>query len=130
MYKMDERLPDWAYTENELDEMALGRLENTKMRMAGHLVMYHMYKDGVDTGIVMLLAVDSISDGLHAINRYWGQHGMYAEIGEFGEEEDPAVIYKFKALEIVLEKFKYEGKIKCPGSEKLYRYREWFGELV
>ena len=130
MYEENDRLPDWAFTEIELDEMAEKVLESTDLKMVGHLVMYHMYKDEVNTGVVMLLAVDSISDGLHAINRYWGQHGMYAEIGEFIEKEDPAVMYRLKALEIALDKFKYEGKIKCPGNGKLYRYKKWFDELL
>ena len=126
----NDRLPDWAFTETELDDMAEAIIENSNMKMVGHLVLYHMYKDGANTGVVMILAVESISDGLHAVNRLWGQHGMYAEIGEFIEQEDPAVMYRLKALEIALDKFRYEGKVKCYGNGKLYRYKEWFNELL
>lgn len=125
-----DRLPDWAYTDAELDEMAEKTINKSDLAMPGHLSLYHMYKDGVNTGVVMLLAVDSISDGLHAINRFWGAHGMYAEIGEFTENEDAAVMYRLKAIELVLNKYKYEGKIKCVGSDKLYRYHKWFDKLL
>lgn len=125
-----DRLPDWAYTEDELDGMAEEILDNRNLQLKGHLVFYKMYKDGVDTGIVMLLAVESISDGLHAINRLWGQYGMYAEIGEFNENEDSSVMYKLNALNIVLDKYRYIGKIKCAGSNNLYRYGSWMNNLI
>lgn len=125
-----DRLPDWAYTEDELDEMAEDILENRNLQLSGYLVLYKMYKDGVDTGIVMLLAVESISDGLHAINRLWGQYGMYVEIEEFSEDEDNSVMYKLNALSIVLDKYRYIGKIKCAGSNKLYRYNSWMQNLL
>ena len=125
-----DRLPDWAYTDSELDTMAEDVVNKDDLAMPGHITLYHMYKDGVNTGIVMLLAVDSVSDGLHAINRLWGEHGMYAEVGEFNEKEDYAVMYKLKALELVLNKYKYNGKIVCAGSDKLYRYQKWFDELI
>lgn len=125
-----DKLPDWAYTESELDQMAEDILENINLQLSGHLVMYKMYKDGVGTGVVMLLAVESISDGLHAINRLWGQYGMHAEIGEFTEDEDNAMMYRLNALEIVLDKYRYVGKIKCAGSNKLYRYNRWMNNLL
>ena len=125
-----DRLPEWAFTPNELDEMAIEILECENLGMSGHLVMYPIYKSGKDTGIVMLLAVESISDGLHAINRIWGQYDMHAEIGEFIEEEDPTVIYRLRALELVLHKFQYKGKIRCTGSNRLYRYQKWFDKLL
>lgn len=125
-----DQLPDWAFTPAELDAQATDILECDNLNMAGHLVMYPMYKSGKYTGVVMLLAVESISDGLHAINRLWGQYDMYAEIGEFVEQEDATVIYRLKALEIVLSKFRYKGKIRCAGSNRLYRYEKWFDKLL
>jgi hypothetical protein len=125
-----DRLPEWAFTPNELDEMAIEILECENLSMSGHLVMYPMYKDGKDTGIVMLLAVESISDGLHAINRMWSEYDMYADIGEFIEEEDLTVVYRLKALELVLSKYTYKGKIRCAGSNRLYRYQKWFDKLL
>lgn len=130
MLEEQDRLPDWAYTEDELDRMAKELIENDDLQMKGHLVLYKLYKDSVDTGIVMLLAVESISDGLHAINRYWSQYGMYADIEAYNEEIEYSVMYRLKALEIALNKFKYIGKINCPGSTKLYRHNKWFNELL
>ena len=125
-----DKLPEWAFTPAELDAEATDILECSNLDMSGHLVMYPMYKDGKNTGIVMLLAVESISDGMHAVNRLWGPYDMYAEIGEFVEKEDPAVMYRLKALEMVLNRFRYKGKIRCAGSNRLYRYENWFDKLL
>ena len=125
-----DRLPDWAFTDEELDNMARDLLTSRKLDGSKHLAIYHLYKDGNNTGVVMILAVDSISDGLHAINRLWGIHDMYAEFGEFTEEDSPTAGYRLRSIEEVLEKFRYEGKIRCPGSDKLYRYQNWFPQLL
>lgn len=125
-----DRLPDWAFTDEELDNMARDLLTSRKLDGSNHLAIYHLYKNGKNTGIVMILAVDSISDGLHAINRLWGAHDMYAEIGEFTEDESPTASYRLRSIEEVLEKFRYEGKVHCPGSDKLYKYKNWFPELL
>lgn len=125
-----DRLPDWAYTDEELDNMAIELLENRSLSGAKHIAIYHLQKDGVDTGITMILAVESISDGLHAINRIWGPYNMSAEVGEFTEIESQCAGHRLRALEIVLDKFKYEGRIRCPGSDKLYRYQKWFSEII
>jgi hypothetical protein len=125
-----DRLPDWAYTDSELDAMAAKILKGQKYGECGHLVMYHLYKDGVNTGVVMLLSVESISDGLHALNRLWGQYGIYGEIGEFREIESVTAAYELNTLQIVLNKYKYEGKIEALGSDKLYKYKPWFNELI
>lgn len=130
MIDEQDRLPDWAYTEDELDEMAEELIDNTDLQLKGHLAFYKLYKDNTDTGVVMLLAVESVSDGLHAINRLWGQYNMYCEIEHWSEEEDAAVMYRLLALSTVLNKFKYTGKIKAPGSNHLYKYSEWMKNLL
>lgn len=127
---MEDNLPDWAYTEDELDTMAVKLLSEQDLTKPGHLVMYHMYKDGKDTGIVMLLATQCISDTLHAITRMWAPYNMHAELGGYTEEMDPAASYKLNALRLVLDKFRYEGKVHCAGNDKLYKYKGWFKELI
>ena len=125
-----DRLPDWAFTDEELDQMAKEVLGGTNLDVATKLGFYHMHKDGVDTGVVILLTVESISDGLHAINRLWSQYGMYAEIGEFTEEASYAAGYRLQTLEVALNKFRYVGKIQEAGTNKLYRYKTWMAELL
>lgn len=127
---IDERLPDWAFTEEELDEMAINLLTEQNLTMPGHLVIYSLHKDGENTGIVMLLATQCISDTLHAITRMWAPYNMHAEVEGFTEEKDPAAAYKLNALQLVLDKYRYRGKIHCAGSDKLYRYKGWFKELI
>lgn len=124
------RLPDWAFTEDELDNMAKDLLEPASITGKKHLVIYHIYKDSVDTGIAMLLATESISDGLHAINRIWSGLGLYAEIGEFTEDASETSEYRLKSIEIVLDKFKYIPKVKLTGWNKMYIYKKWYKELL
>jgi hypothetical protein len=130
MIEEEDRLPDWAYMDEELDAFAKKVLEGLRFGESGHLVLYHLYKNGEKTNIVMLLSVKSVLDGMGAINRLWASHNIHAEVGEYCEIESNLVGYKLNALEIVLDKFKYEGKIELPGSNKLYKYNKWFDVLI
>lgn len=130
MYEEIDRLPDMFYLPEELDDMARNILHGCDLIKPQHIAMYHIYKDGRDTGIVVLLGVESILDGLEAINRLWAPHGLYAEIGEFTEHADASNGYKLKSMEIMLLKFRYTPKIKEFGWDKMYIYKGWFKELI
>jgi len=60
----------------------------------------------------------------------WGNAGIHAEIGEFCEVSSITVGYTLNAIEIVLDKWKYEGKLTLPGANRLYKYCKWFDNLV
>ena len=127
---MEDMLPEWAYTESELDEIARDVIEPITMCGKKHIAIYNMYKDSKYTGIVMILAVASISDGVHAINRMWSGAGLYAEAAEFTEEATEGNAYKIKHIELVLDKHKYIPKIKNIGWNKMYIGKTWYKELI
>lgn len=125
-----DRLPDWAYTEEELDNLAIELIEPSSKDGEKHVALYEMYKDGKSTGIVMLLATESISDGLHAINRIWGGLGLYAEIWEFNEKANKRACDKVEDLLNGLENIKYKPKKRLVGWNKMLQKREWLKELI
>jgi len=125
-----DRLPEWAYTEEELDNLAIELIEPSNKEGEKHVAMYEMYKDDKGTGIVMMLATESISDGLHAINRIWGELGLYAEIWEFNEEPTKRACDKVEDLLNGLENIKYTPKKRLAGCKNMLQKREWLKELI
>ena len=70
MIEQVDRLPDWAHTEQELNQLDKLVIEpNRYDTTSKHICWYHLYKDGVNTGKAMLLAVKSVVDGWEAINK-------------------------------------------------------------
>lgn len=129
MYEED-RLQDGFYTETELHDMAVKHLSmNRYSEEPAHIVMYHLFKDGVNTGLVMIIAVKYIIDGQQAINQLWSEAGITAVVGEYNDES-PLNQVRLEAMYLLLNKHKYEGRLVLPGSDKVYRYAEWMGNLV
>lgn len=130
MIEQDDRLPDWAYSETELDKMALEVIEVDKYNEEPtHVVMYHLLKGGLETGLVMVLAVKSVIDGQEAIDRLWRDVGITALVSEYNDE---SVLNqrRAEAIHLLLQKYKYKGKINLPGSDKVFINQEWFAELI
>lgn len=130
MIEQEDRLPEEFWSENELRQMAIDVLElNRYSEEPTNIVLYHLYKSGIDTGLVLLTAVKSVIDGQDAINRLWEEVGITAELGEFNEESVLNQI-KVEAMHLLLQKYRYVGKNKLPGHDKVYKYCIWFDELV
>lgn len=125
-----DRLPDWAFTETELDDMAKDVLEPANTVGLKHLALYELYKDEKATGILMILATESISDGLHAINRVWGEIGLYAEIWEFNETPSERSAIKLTQLLLGLENIQYVPKVRLAGWKNMIYKKEWVKELI
>ena len=79
MIEMEDRLGDDFWTEEELHQMALDAIEVDKYSAKPtHIVFYHSFKDGENTGLVMISCVESIIDGQNAIDKLWAEVGLTA----------------------------------------------------
>ena len=126
----EDMLPDWAYLGTELDAWA--RLVVNPSRSdttAKHICWYMLYKDGQYTGKAMLLAVESVVDGLEAVNRLLEGTGLTAQIGEYGDE---SVLngMKVEMLYTLLDKHRYVGSLMFTGCDKIYTYTDWMANLL
>ena len=130
MIEQEDRLPDAFWSQEELRQMAVAVLEpNRYSEEPRHIVLYHLYKNGADTGLVLIAAVPSVLDGQNAIDRLWAEVGINTLIGEYNEESVLNQI-KVEALYLLLQKYKYEGKVKLVGHQKVFKYQEWFVQLI
>lgn len=130
MIEAEDTLPDWAWTEEELTQMAKDNLVFPKYyEEPTHIVFYHLYKDGIKTGLVLITIAKSIIDTQNAIDRFWKEADITCIVGEYNEE---SVLNqeKCEALYRVLDKFRYKGKMQLLGSDKVYKYESWMGNLI
>ena len=82
-----DNLPPEFWTENELDQMALESIEVDKYaEQKTNIVFLHLFKDLTRTGLVMILAVQSVMDAQEAVDRLWAGTGITAVVGEYSEE--------------------------------------------
>ena len=130
MIESVDRLPDEFWSQEELRQMAAAVLEpNRYSEEPRHIVLYHLYKSGVDTGLVLIAAVQSILDGQNAINKLWAEVGITAIVGEYSDESVLSQV-RLDAMHMLLQKYKYEGKVKLVGHQKVFKYQEWFVHLI
>lgn len=130
MYNEIDRLGDDFHTAEELHEMKVKLLDPPKYNKEPvNICVYHLWKDGKDTGLAMIVAVESVVDGQEAIDALWGEVGISTMIGEYS---DTSVLNwgKVEALYVVLEKYWYEGSVKLPGSDKVFKWSSWMGYII
>lgn len=130
MIEQDDRLPDAFWSEVELTQMAIAVLEPDRYsEESRHIVLYHLYKNGVDTGLVLITAVESVLDGQDAIDRLWAEVGITAIVGEYSDESMLSQV-RLEAMHLLLQKYRYKGKISLPGSKKVFIYEDWMTKLI
>lgn len=130
MMENEDMLPEWAYSEKELNQMALQNIEPEKYsEEPTNIVFYHLLKNGVDTGLVLISAVPGVIAGQEAINRLWSEVEITAIVGEYSDES-PLNKVKEEAIHMLLQKYRYKGKIALPGSKKVFVYEEWMTKLI
>lgn len=126
----EDRLADWAYNDEEMRDMAVDNLETAKYcEDPTNIVFYHLLKDGAQTGLVLIAAVKSVIDGQEAIDRLWAEVGITSIVGECTEESYLNQV-KVEAIHMVLQKYKYVGKIKLPGADKVFMYQNWMAKII
>ena len=112
MIEQEDRLPDAFWSQEELRQRAIDVLEPDRYSEEPmHIVLYHLYKNGVDTGLVLITAVESVLDGQNAIDRLWAEVGITATVGEYSEESVLNQV-RVEAMYLLLQKYRYEGKLK------------------
>lgn len=125
-----DRLPDEFWSKDEMHQMVVDILEpNRFSQEPAHIVLYHLYKNGTNTGLVLITVVESVLDGQDAINMLWADVGITAVVGEYSDESTMSHV-KVDAMYMVLQKYKYVGKLKLVGHHKVFKYQEWFNNLV
>lgn len=125
-----DRLPDAFWSKDEMHKMVVDILEpNRFSQEPAHIVLYHLYKNGTYTGLVLITVVESVLDGQDAINILWADVGITAVVGEYSDESIMSHV-KVDAIYMVLQKYKYVGKLKLVGHQKVFKYQEWFNNLV
>lgn len=130
MIEQEDRLPDAFWSETELSQMAVNVLEPDRYsEEPRHIVLYHLYKSGVDTGLVLITAVQSVLDGQNAIDKLWTEVGITAIVGEYSEESVLSQV-RLEAMYLLLQKYRYEGKLKLVGHDKVFKYQQWFPNLI
>lgn len=130
MIEQDDRLPDAFWSQEELRQMAVDVLEPDRYSEEPmHIVLYHLYKNGVDTGLVLITAVESVLDGQNAIDRLWAEVGITATVGGYSDESVLSQV-RLEAMYLLLQKYRYEGKLKLPGHSKVFKYQQWFVCLI
>lgn len=130
MIEQEDRLPDAFWSQEELRQMAVAILEPDRYsEEPRHIVLYHLYKSGVDTGLVLITAVQSVLDGQNAIDKLWTEVGITAIVGEYSEESVLSQV-RLEAMYLLLQKYRYEGKLKLVGHDKVFKYQQWFPNLI
>jgi len=125
-----DRLPDAFWSKDEMHQMVVDVLEPDRFSQEpAHIVLYHLYKNGTDTGLVLITVVESVLDGQDAINMLWADVGITAVVGEYSDESTMSHV-KVDAMYMVLQKYKYVGKLKLVGHHKVFKYQKWFNNLV
>ena len=110
--------------------MAVAVLEpNRYSEEPRHIVLYHLYKSGVDTGLVLITAVQSVLDGQIAIDKLWTEVGITAIVGEYSDESVLNQV-RVEAMYLLIQKYRYEGKLKLVGHDKVFKYQQWFPNLI
>ncbi len=130
MYEENDNLPDSFWTENELNTMAELVINPPRCCIKPkHICWLHICKNDEWTGKSMVLAVESIVDGLNAVNRLLLPVQLSAQLGEYGNE---SVLnnWKIEAIYRVLDPYKYIGTAKFAGSDKVFTYETWMIKLI
>lgn len=127
---MVERLPDWAYTDNELLKIAVETINPSRYTNKPLTICwYHILVNGEFTGKAMLLAVESVVDGLESVNRVLADTGLSVIIGEYGKESYTNK-HRVDCIYVALEHWNYASTIEFIGNDKVFSYEEWMAKLV
>ena len=75
-----DRLPDWAYTEYELQEIDRelldGRYEYNAIPEKGMVVILSIWSKNGNTGKVMIVESPDVIETMNALNRMWTDTGL------------------------------------------------------
>ena len=131
---IEDRLPDWAYTERELQkidqELLDGRYEYNTVPEKGMVVILSIWSKNGNTGKVMIVESPDVIETMNALNRMWADTGLrFSIVGYSGMTCGSKVLTD--AIHTVLLPYRYETKFPTYIlAEYVYRYEPWMLNLI
>lgn len=131
---IDDRLPDWAYTEYELQELDQelldGKYEYNSIPEEGMIVILSIWSKNGNTGKVMIVESTDVIETMNALNRRWVDTGLrFNIVGYSGMTYGSKVLVD--AIRTVLLPYKYETKFPTYILARyVYRYEPWMLNLI
>lgn len=131
---IDDRLPDWAYTEYELQELDQelldGKYEYNSIPEKGMVVILSIWGKNGNTGKVMIVESADVIETMNALNRRWADTGLrFNIVGYSGMTYGSKVLVD--AIRTVLLPYKYETKFPTYILARyVYRYEPWMLNLI
>lgn len=131
---IDDRLPDWAYTERELQELDQelldGRYEYNAIPEEGMVVILSIWSKNGNTGKVMIVESTDVIETMNALNRRWADTKLrFNIVGYSGMTYGSKVLVD--AIRTVLLPYRYETKFPTYILARyVYRYEPWMLNLI
>lgn len=131
---IDDRLPDWAYTEYELQELDQelldGKYEYNSIPEGGMVVILSIWGKNGNTGKVMIVESTDVIETMNALNRRWADTGLrFNIVGYSGMTYGSKVLVD--AIRTVLLPYRYETKFPTYILARyVYRYEPWMLNLI
>lgn len=131
---IDDRLPDWAYTEHELQELDQelldGKYEYNSIPEEGMVVILSIWSKNGNTGKVMIVESTDVVETMNALNRRWADTGLrFNIVGYSGMTYGSKVLVD--AIRTVLLPYRYETKFPTYILARyVYRYEPWMLNLI
>ena len=131
---IDDRLPDWAYTEYELQELDQelldGKYEYNSIPEEGMVVILSIWSKNGSTGKVMIVESTDVIETMNALNRRWADTGLrFNIVGYSGMTYGSRVLVD--AIRTVLLPYRYETKFPTYILARyVYRYEPWMLNLI
>lgn len=131
---IDGRLPDWAYTEYELQELDQelldGKYEYNSIPEEGMVVILSIWSKNGNTGKVMIVESTDVIETMNALNRRWVDTGLrFNIVGYSGMTYGSKVLVD--AIRTVLLPYRYETKFPTYILARyVYRYEPWMLNLI
>ena len=131
---IDDRLPDWAYTEHELQELDQelldGKYEYNSIPEEGMVVILSIWSKNGNTGKVMIVESTNVIETMNALNRMWADTGLrFNIVGYSGMTYGSRVLVD--AIRTVLLPYRYETKFPTYILARyVYRYEPWMLNLI
>ena len=131
---IDDRLPDWAYTEYELQELDQELLDDkyeyNSIPKEGMVVMLSIWSKNGNTGKVMIVESTDVIETMNALNRRWADTGLrFNIVGYSGMTYGSKVLVD--AIRTVLLPYRYETKFPTYILARyVYRYEPWMLNLI
>lgn len=131
---IDDRLPDWAYTEYELQELDQelldGKYEYNSIPEEGMVVILSIWSKNGNTGKVMIVESTDVIETMNALNRRWADTGLrFNIVGYSGMTYGSKILVD--AIRTVLLPYRYETKFPTYILARyVYRYEPWMLNLI